>query len=218
LTLALAVVSALTLFAAGNPLHQRLALVKNTYEQGGDLSASFTQTYIDALRAKKRVEQGRLWATSDGRLRWQYLTPERKDFYFDGKTAYFYEPEKAQVTVFEQFADSPFSQALAFVLGKGDIEKMFDVSACTAHCDLGKGIGAAIDLVPKKTLAAVDHVLIFVDQKTNTVTLSVLFDALGNRTEYRFHELKFHVQTPNKRFIFNKPDGVLEQRATLEQR
>ena len=58
--------------------------------------------------------------------RWSYLDPVPKDFVFTGERAFFYEPDNAQVTVFEQFKDSPHAdlmfQAQAFGLELGETE------------------------------------------------------------------------------------------------
>src|SRR5262245_58384914 len=104
--------------------------VQAVYEKAGDLEADFTQSYVEKLRGKTRVESGHLWAKKDGRVRWEYREPVPKYFVFDGKDAFFYEPENAQVTEFEKFEDSDLSNALRFLLGKGDLAKRFTVAAC----------------------------------------------------------------------------------------
>jgi len=103
-----AMVTAGTAEHAPSPNAARLlGQVQTTYRTGGDLTAAFTQNYIDRLRPNPRVESGHLWAKKDGRVRWRYEQPNVKEFVFDGKRAHFYEPDNAQVTVFDNFVDSP---------------------------------------------------------------------------------------------------------------
>src|SRR2546427_3529112 len=106
--------------AAASP-QQVLAEVQAAYRLGGDLEANFTHIYIDKLRGKTRVESGKLWAKRDGRVRWSYLDPVRKDFVFTGERALFYEPDNAQVTIFDEFKHSPLFEALRFLWGQGSL-------------------------------------------------------------------------------------------------
>ena len=87
-----------------------------------------------------------LWAKPDGRVRWSYLDPVRKDFVFDGEAAYFYEPENAQVTVFERFQDSPLANAVQFLWGQGDIEATFDVGSGSFDVIIGSGVTMMLEI------------------------------------------------------------------------
>ena len=187
--------------------------VAAAYQRGGDMTASFTQTYQDQWRKKKRQERGQLWVKKDGRVRWTYLEPERKDFVFDGKTAYFYEPTNAQVTVFEQFRDSPVAHAMEFLWGQGDLPKMFTFAACDATCGPIQADEVAVRLSPKETMASVDHVILVVEPQAARVRRSQVVDALGNRSEYVFTDLHFNAGIDPKKFAFTMPDGVSVLRA-----
>ena len=184
-----------------------------TYKQGGDMTATFTQTYQDQWRKKTREESGQMWVKKDGRVRWAYLLPERKDFVFDGKTAYFYEPENGQVTVFEQFRDSPVAHAMEFLWGQGDLPNMFAFAACDAACATVAASEVAVRLNPKKAMASVDHVVLVVDPKTQRVRRSRVMDALGNSSEYVFSNVRFNAPMPDSKFVFTMPEGVSVLRA-----
>jgi len=210
-------VIALTLgFFVGATPEQVLDRVQETYRQAGDIEARFVQSHISKLRGKKREEHGRLWTKADGRVRWQYEKPVRKYFIYDGRNAFFYEPENAQVTVFENFDDSDLSNALRFLLGQGELRERFDVKPCPKDCRAGEPGDDVIALWPKKPLGNVDHVLLVVNPKVNRVRMSVVFDALGNRTDYLFADVKFHAKITDKKFQFKTPEGVQELRATVD--
>ncbi|MBI3179848.1 MAG: outer membrane lipoprotein carrier protein LolA [Deltaproteobacteria bacterium] len=193
-----------------------LSKVQATYKQGGDFEASFTHVYIDKLRGKKRLETGKLWAKRDGRVRWSYLDPVPKDFVFTGKQAIFYEPEAAQVTLFEAFEDSPLFEATRFLWGQGRIDRLFDAKTCSTHCDLGGAGEIVIELWPKQELASIDHTVLIVDAKAFRVLRSIIFDTLGNRTEYVFSAVKFGAKISGKKFDFVMPQGVSILRAGAE--
>jgi outer membrane lipoprotein carrier protein len=205
-----------TLTALDPAPNATVANLQATYRNAGDMSAAFKQIYIDKLRGKKRAEQGKLWVKTDGRVRWTYQEPERKDFVFDGKTAYFYEPENAQVTIFERFQDSPLANAMHFLWGQGDLAKTFDLSACEGVCPSAAVGDGLVQLVPKKPMPAVDHIVLVVDGKTHKVRESVVFDPLGNRTEYHFSDVQFGAKVETAKFAFTVPPGVSVLRATAE--
>jgi outer membrane lipoprotein carrier protein len=193
-----------------------LARVQAAYRKLGDMQARFSQIYVDKLRGKKREEVGQLWAKQDGRLRWSYEKPTAKDFVYDGKTAYFYEPENAQVTVFERFQDSPLSGAVRFLWGQGNISELFDVKPCATTCDVGEKGDWVVELWPKAEIPTVDHSVFAVDPKSDKVRVSIVFDPLGNRSEYRLTELKAAGKVPDAKFQFDVPKGVSVIRAATE--
>lgn len=191
-----------------------LAEVQASYQQGGDVSAKFQQTYFDKIRGKRRTESGLLWAKKDGRVRWSYERPVVKDFVFNGTTAYFYEPENAQVTTFERFQDSPVANALRFLWGQGKLAETFTVQACDATCVKAEPGAVAVLLHPKEPLSAVDRIQLDVDAGTHRVRRSVVFDPLGNRTEYVFSDFDFDAKVSDEKFDFQIPPGVSVLRAT----
>jgi outer membrane lipoprotein-sorting protein len=206
-----------TLLVAAQPSPDKvLEGVKNTYRAAGNIEAHFRQVYVEKLRGKKREETGTIWATQDGRVRWSYQKPVRKDFVYDGANAYFYEPENAQVTVFERFQDSPLSNALRFLWGQGDLRAAFEVKPCTGKCDWGRKSDVVLELWPKDPIPTVDHSLLVVDTKTNRVRESIVFDHLKNRTEYHFIDVEFGVEVSDAKFAFEIPKGVSILRSTVE--
>ena len=209
----LSLVFAAAILAATPSPQQLLADVHRTYLRAGDIEARFEQTYVGGLRARKKVETGRLWAKQDGRVRWQYDEPEPKYFVFDGKTAYFYEPHNSQVMVFDDFKTSKLSVALELLIGRADVSQHFTVEACQAHCDLARDGSTVLELVPKEIIANVERIALVVDPATKRVTRSVLFDSLGYRTEYAFTEVTFNASIPDSKFRFQTPPGVQELRA-----
>ncbi len=213
----LTILSITLLSAAPAPsIDQTLARVQSTYDNAGDIKASFTQTYVEKLRGKQRSEKGVFWAKEDGRVRWQYQKPTVKEFIFDGQKAYFYEPENAQVTIFDDFQQTDLSNALRFLIGQGNLKERFDVGPCRALCDLVKGNTIVLEMLPKKPMASVDKILMFIDPTSFRVSTSAVFDSLGNRTEYAFSGVQFHAKVSPRNFVFKTPKGVQQLRATQD--
>lgn len=201
--------TALAIVAALSAPADTLAKVQTTYKNAGDVTAKFEQTYVDKVRGAKKVESGELWAKKDGKVRWSYQKPMRKDFVFDGKQAYFYEPENSQVTVFDKFQDSPVASAMRFLWGQGDLVKSFEPKACDAAAKcIAAGDAVSIVLSPKEQIAAVDHIQLDTDATTGKVRRSIVFDPLGNRTEYVFKDLDLSAKVADTKFNFTIPAGV----------
>lgn len=193
--------------------------VQKAYAAQGDFSAHFSQTYVDKLSGRHRDESGQMWVKADGRVRFAYQVPEPKDFVFDGNQAYFYEPDNAQVTVFEHFADSPVAQAMQFLWGQGDVSRLFAASACpAAHegselCPTPAAGETSIQLTPRSPLPTVHHVALVVEVASAQVLRSVVYDPLDNQTRYSFDKLTSNKPIAAKTFAFEIPNGVSVLRA-----
>lgn len=201
-------VAAMALSGANPNLEKLVTRVQATYENKADVSAAFEQTYVDSLRGTARVETGRLWAKRDGRVRWTYFKPVRKDFVYTGVVAYFYEPDSAQVTVFEHFEESQLSEALRFLWGQGDLRVSFDIQPCAAECKRAQAGQTVLVLWPKRPLPTVDKILLVVDEANAKVLRSVVLDPLGNETRYALSDYETVVSLDPKLFEFVVPDGV----------
>ena len=206
---------AFTFIGTGPAPEVILESIQKSYQELGELSATFSQTYVDKLRGRRPAETGKLWVKQDGRVRWSYRSPTRKDFVYDGEKAYFYEPANAQVTVFEEFEDSQLSMAMRFLWGQGDIKRLFDVQACDATCTVGGPFDWKIRMVPKQALPTVKSVILVVDSQSKRPKLSVIYDNLGNKTEYAFSGFKKEKNIPSKKFAFRIPQGVSVLRSSL---
>lgn len=216
-TMASVMTMVLWVFASTSPEEAVLARVQTTYKKAGDIEARFAQTYVEKLRGRGRTESGRLWTKPDGRVRWQYENPEPKYFIYDGENAHFYEPAHGQVTIFREFSESQWSNALRFLWGRGPLSEVFHVGACTTACAFGASTDKRILLRPKEPLASVDRLLLVVEPTSWRVKMSVVFDALGNRTEYAFSDVRFDAKLPASKFRFKKPEGVQELVANPEE-
>ena len=212
----ISLVSLLLVASAPQPeLERVVARIQESYALRRDITASFTQTYVDSLSGTRRVEAGTLWAQSNGKVRWSYQSPVRKDFIYDGATAYFYEPDNAQVTVFERFEDSQLSKVVQFLWGQGDLMATFDVASCATDCGESSEEELLLALSPKQAIASIQRVILAVNVRTARVQRSIVYDPLGNFTEYALSDLRFDMAIDDKKFNFKVPDGVSVLRAAM---
>ena len=74
--------------------------------------------------------------------------------------------------------------------------------------------GFRLPAITAKMAANIDHVAIVLDPAAQRIVLSVTFDSLGYRTEYRFTDVKLHASVADKAFRFERPAGVQELKAS----
>ncbi len=189
--------------------------IQRTYQASGDIHAQFEHVYAEPIRKKKRIEKGALWVKQDGRVRWSYTSPHLKDFVFDGKTAYFYEPEHAQVTVFEDFDKSDIGQISKLLWGQGNLKERFNVEDCNNQCPPSPNTVWALLLTPKKTTPQLKKAILWVNRDAWYVEKTTLFDPLNNTSEYIFNNFKKNEIIENKKFTFKAPAGVSVLKSAL---
>jgi outer membrane lipoprotein-sorting protein len=191
-----------------------LARVQKTYHHKS-VRADFCQTYTDAVVGPRPAERGTLQAAGDGRVRFDYVTPTAKHFVFDGNTAYFFEPEAAQVTVMEQFADSPAARTMAMLWGEGAPQSIFQSAWCSQKCPPTAAHERALILTPLAPMAGVERIDLVVDVQRFEVVQTVLTDPLGNQTRYQLSHRVLGQPMNGKAFAFAVPEGVSVLRTRL---
>ncbi len=203
----MSIILLLAVVAASGPEAAAVARMQGAYQRG-DLCADFEQTYIEKLRGKKRVESGRLFAKRDGRVRWSYERPLAKDFVCDGKRAWFYEPEAAQVTELVRFDESPLWAVIRMLFGQAEISEIFAIQACGEECPAAIAGTTRVLLKPLEPLAALEHVVLMLAAKEALLQKALVYDTLGNRTEYVFSRVVIGCAVDDGKFAFEVPEGV----------
>jgi outer membrane lipoprotein carrier protein len=170
------------------------------HRRTGDLRARFIQSYRSGLLGREVIERGSVSIKRPGRMLWEYRDPERKTFVSDGTRYYFYVPADRQVIVRDQAGD----QGLAALLLSGDaaILDKFEVALEPAATGVQR-----LRLLPRRPDAEVERVFLEVDARDRIVLLEV-HDVQGNRSRFRFEDLRENTGLPDRLFRFEIPRGV----------
>src|SRR5256885_13885787 len=113
-----------------------------------DFTTDFTHVYEGGVLRKQITERGRLLVKKPGKMRWDYTTPEQKEFVSDGVKMYSYIPQDKQVIVSSVPSDAEASTPTLFLAGKGSLTR--DFTASLVEPPVGMPSGArALKLVPK---------------------------------------------------------------------
>jgi len=189
--------------AAGEPpeLRDLLARLQRHYQETRSFSAKFNET-ITRPGAPTLNRGGTLSWLRPGRIRFDYGAPQPETVVSDGQTLYDYDPGLNQVI------ETPLKNAIraqaaaALLLGAGNLER--DFTATQPEVALQDKLSHVI-LTPK---AGGPRIEIGVDPSTSNIVTLTIADALGNRTEFHFSEIRQNVALTPADFVFKTPDGA----------
>jgi len=172
--------------------------VQAFYERTHDLEAEFVQNYTYAAFGRTQVSRGTLRVKKPGKLRWDYVEPSQKTIVVNGSRLVQFEPEANQAYVDEHFDATAMSAAVTFLLGKGSLEKEFD---------LATDADGRLVLTPKVPDARVERILLTVGG-SGEVTATSVRDGSGNVNEISFRNIRRNPGLRDDVFVLELPKDV----------
>lgn len=183
-----------------------LARLQSTYDATDDWKAAFKQDWENPVYGQTRTAYGYVYLRKPGRMRWNYVRPDKKSIVSDGRTLWIYEEEDAQI--FRQdLRDAELPAAVAFLGGGKKLGDEFD-----AAVDDGSPLGGpgriVLRLTPRVPTAQYKHVLFVIDAGTFLVRESVVVDHQGAKNHITFTAIERNTRVPDDKFRFVPPAGV----------
>src|SRR5258707_9196845 len=172
-----------------------------------DFSTDFTHTYEGGVLRKQITERGHLLVKKPGKMRWDYTTPEQKQFVSDGVKMYSYIPQDKQVTVTTVPPDEDAPTPTLFLAGKGNVTRDFTPSLVDPPPGMPAG-SRALKLVPKAKQRDYDWLVLVLDPASLAIRGLLTGDAQGGKATFSFTNLKENVGLTDKEFAFKIPRGV----------
>jgi len=165
-----------------------------------DLTARFVQTYRSGMLGREVTESGHVSIKRPGRMLWEYRDPEKKTFVSDGSKLYFYVPADKQVVVRDQAGERGLPALL--LSGRGHLLEDFEATL------LEPADGAErLQLRPRKQDPEIEQVILELDPEHRIRGIDVL-DSQGNRSNFRFEDIRENTGLPDRLFRFEVPRGV----------
>jgi outer membrane lipoprotein carrier protein len=190
---------------AATPEQVALALQAH-YEKVRDFSADFTHAYEGGVLHKKVTERGTVLIKKPGRMRWDYTSPEHKEFVSDGRKMYSYIPADKQVIIGSVPAGDEAETSALFLSGRGNLIRDFTPSF--AVVPEAPPDTYSLKLVPKRRQQEFDWLVLVVDRRTMVLRMLVTIDQQGGRSVFTFTDLKENVGLSDSEFVFKMPRGV----------
>jgi len=172
-----------------------------------DFSTDFAHAYEGGVLKKQITERGHLLVKKPGKMRWDYMDPEKKEFVSDGLKMYSYIPADKQVIVSSVPAQDEASTPALFLAGKGSLTRDFTASLVGVPPGTAGG-SRALKLVPKRRESEYEWLILVVDPGTLAIRGLQTTDAQGGKSTFSFTNLKENVGLTDKEFAFRIPRGV----------
>ena len=203
----LAVVVAAVL-AAGTPTYDRAGVVAGLQawlDGTQTLEMRFQQSLISGALGTTATESGRLYLERPGKLRWDYLDPEKKIALLLGdRTALYLEDEKLLSRGRLNGEQGLFPRLLA---GRDRVEEFFVASLVATPSTRGHGF-YRLRLVPKGDAGALGAVTLTLRPPSFLIEGAELLDETGNRTTYTFSNVRRNRPLAEGLFSFEPPPGT----------
>jgi outer membrane lipoprotein carrier protein len=193
--------------AADSTAPELAAALQKKYDGIKDFSADFSHTYEGGVLRKQITERGHLLVKKPGKMRWDYSTPETKQFVSDGVKMYSYIPQDKQVIVATVPPDEEAPTPTLFLAGKGNVTRDFTPSLVDAPAGMPAG-SRALKLVPKSRQRDYDWLLLVLEPGTLSIRGLLTVDEQGGKSSFSFTNLKENVGLADKEFAFKIPRGV----------
>jgi outer membrane lipoprotein carrier protein len=197
----------LALGAAASTAPELAAALQKKYDGIKDFSADFSHTYEGGVLRKQISERGHLLVKKPGKMRWDYSTPETKQFVSDGVKMYSYIPQDKQVIVASVPTDDEAPTPTLFLAGKGNVIRDFTPSLVDAPAGMPAG-SRALKLVPKSRQRDYDWLVLVLEPATLSIRGLLTVDEQGGKSSFSFTNLKENVGLADKDFAFKIPRGV----------
>jgi outer membrane lipoprotein carrier protein len=169
------------------------------------LELRFRQSLVSGALGTTVAEDGRLYLERPGKMRWDYLEPERKIAMLLGDRTILYLEEERTMSRGRLTAEQGlFPKLLA---GGSRVEEHFDATLVATPTAGGRG-AYRLRLVPKADPSAGSSVTLTLRPPAFSIEGAELLDETGNRTTYTFTDVKRNRAFPGAVFGFEPPPGT----------
>ena len=170
-----------------------------------DLRGRFEQRLVSGALGADLAEEGELFIARPGRMRWDYLDPERKVAIVDGERTWLYLEEDEQLILGRMEEQGDLLPRL--LAGEGRIAEEFEATLLAGPRRAGGG-AYQLQLVPRGGDHAFENVVLVLRPPRFAIEAAEVLDAAGNRVFYRFFDLRRNRGLPEDLFRFTAPQDT----------
>jgi outer membrane lipoprotein carrier protein len=180
--------------------------VQRFYDATKTFKATFKQTYTIKVQNVQKVSTGKVVFEKPGKMSFKYDAPNGNRVVSDGTTIRVYEKENEQMYELS-VAKSQYPAALAFLMGKGQLQKDFTLRLLDPAQMKFEG-GYVLEGTPRDATPAYQKMLLYIDAATNQVRRVLILDAQGNRNRFDFEAPAVNEPVAKDEFNFIPPAGT----------
>jgi len=182
------------------------------YRHARTLQATFLQEYSESGRVE-RTETGTAYFRRPGKMRWEYVSPEKNLFLVDGKFAWFYVPADHTASRVAAKESADWRTPLALLAGEMKVNRICAKVGLAAEQPKDTALvrlECTMRGTEKDTKAGKPHDTAYFEvvKETGELVRVVMTSAAGLRMEMRFTNWKFDPAVEEALFHFQPPKGV----------
>lgn len=185
--------------------------LQKTYDQTSTMIADFSQTTMSKMSSREKKGHGVISLAKPGKMRWDYLEPDRQVFVCDGRTIsmYFAKEKQMVVSPAEQYLESDVTYS--FFAGSGNLIRDFNIARIPAPAEETLDDFSndhRIKIIPKEGHSQVDFINLWADRVSFLLRKIEVTDKFGSVTSIAFSNIKRNVDVDGKIFSFDPPPGT----------
>jgi len=169
-----------------------------------DLQGSFRQALLSGAFGSGIEERGRVWIQRPGRMRWDYLDPEKKVAILDGDKTWLYVSEEEQLILGS--LDEQGSLLPTLIAAERPVLELFEADLVVSS--VGEDEPYRLELKPRSGAEGFESVTVTLRPPEFAIESAEVLDAAGNRMLYRFSKLRRNEGVPDELFHFEAPGGT----------
>ena len=175
--------------------------LENQYA-GRSFSAEFKQTSILTALEISETASGKAWFSHPGKMKWQYLEPERHDIITNGHTLWIFRPDENQVMIGDA---APFFQSGAGGAFLSDISQIRDNFSVSMTETTDQWVALQLDAPPENT--EVQSIRIQVSRTDFQIQTVTTVNTAKDITRFELSNIQFQ-DMPDNWFEFAVPLGT----------
>ena len=181
--------------------------IESKYNRLRSVRMRFQQLYRQGRQTLRR-EEGTLYLSKPGKMRWEYETPEPKLFLSDGKKLQLYVPSENRMTETQLKNSGDLRTPLSLLLGKLKLQEEFD-EIIQGPFDLPplEAGNTVLKVTPKHFEGRMEWVVFEINPKSE-IRRIIIAEPGGMQTEFRFEQEERNIPVAEGLFHFDPPSGT----------
>jgi outer membrane lipoprotein carrier protein len=180
-----------------------LSGIEQRYAGQGFSAKFFQESFLKAMQISDTAE-GHLTVKRPGRMRWEYVLPEKQTIITDGKSLWIYRPDDNQVMVGKAPEFFKGGKGATFLSDIRQLRKSFSIQLQPPEsADYHR-----LRLVPKKASPELVDVVLSVSQSNFQVDQVITHNRYGDETLIVLNNYQFNLNPKDALFQFQVPQGV----------
>lgn len=177
--------------------------IEQRYAGKGFSAKFFQESFLKAMQISDTAE-GHLMVKQPGKMRWEYVLPDKQTIITDSKSLWIYRPDDKQVMVGKAPEFFKGGKGATFLSDIHQLRKSFSIELETAQSpDYHR-----LRLVPKNPSPDLADVALLVAKSTYQVDQVITHNRYGDETQIVLNSYQFNLNPKEELFHFQIPQGV----------